>query len=110
MPLFLLLPHWLGYFGLYLVGPLAALPFATMAGRVHGERAAQAANREHDEARANRKSGELVGGFFASACVVNAAIFLVRPHQICDPPAVSAFNKESLANLVVCLPCALAWA
>jgi putative MATE family efflux protein len=32
MPLFLLLPHWLGYFGLYLVGPLAALPFATMAG------------------------------------------------------------------------------
>jgi putative MATE family efflux protein len=31
MPLFLLLPRWLGFFGLYLVGPVAALPFATVA-------------------------------------------------------------------------------
>jgi putative MATE family efflux protein len=32
MPLFLLMPRWLGFFGIYLVGPIAALPFALTAG------------------------------------------------------------------------------
>jgi putative MATE family efflux protein len=32
MPLFLILPRWLGFFGLYLVGTCAALPFAIVAG------------------------------------------------------------------------------
>jgi len=32
MPLFLLLPHWLGFYGMYLVGPCADLPFAVVAG------------------------------------------------------------------------------
>ena len=31
MPLFVLLPRWLGFFGLYLVGPCADLPFAIAA-------------------------------------------------------------------------------
>jgi putative MATE family efflux protein len=32
MPLFLILPRWLGFFGLYLVGTCAALPYAMIAG------------------------------------------------------------------------------
>jgi hypothetical protein len=31
MPLFLLLPRWLGFYGLYLVGPCSDLPFAIVA-------------------------------------------------------------------------------
>jgi putative MATE family efflux protein len=31
MPLFLLLPYWLGFYGLYLVGPCSDLPFAIVA-------------------------------------------------------------------------------
>ena len=32
MPLFVLLPRWLGFYGIYLVGPCADLPFAVVAG------------------------------------------------------------------------------
>lgn len=31
IPLFLLLPRWLGFYGMYLVGPCADLPFAVVA-------------------------------------------------------------------------------